>query len=1100
MKQLYVVILLMLSLAIQAGALGYPRGERTQEIDSNIIFVENRGQWTVDFVFKTDLKRGAVFFKPNGYRVALTDPSFDFHKYKHQSGSKAMGVTPPQPPDFIDAVAYDMILDNALPDVQVVPGYARTDYRNYYLGNNPSRWKSEVPVHLGVTYQEVYQGIDLHFYGKEDHLKYDFVVRPGANPLEIQWRYEGLQEAPILRDGKLVLETGLGVVLEHAPVAWQEIDGKRKPVKIKYTLQQDCIGFKIGKYDKSHPLIIDPTIVFSTFSGGQSDNWGFTATYDKSGHLYAGGTVFGVDYPVTPGAFRMAFNFNGPQDLTVGYYSDVVITKFNPTGTALVYSTFFGGLASEQPHSMVVNDQDELIVYGITSSLDHPVLPNAYQSVYGGGSYFVENAVIFANGCDIFVARFNAAGSALLGSTFIGGTLNDGFNNALKFNYGDGARGEVQVDNQGDIYVVSSTNSSNFPATVTGATTMPGAQAAVVFKLNANMSTLLWSRYFGGAELDAGYSLELDRVGNLYIAGGTTSLALPNTANALIPNRPGGQADGFVSRLNAATGNVIRTTYIGTNQYDQVFFVKTDRFNDVYIFGQTKGVYPITPGTYFNADGGQFIHKLNPDLNSTYFSTVFGGGAVVRTNIAPTAFAVDRCQNIMLSGWGGNSNNPNMGNTGGLPTTPDAIQPTTDGSDMYFMVLGRNAATLRYATFYGGAAREHVDGGTSRFDPEGRIYQVVCAGCGTLSFPTTPGVYGPTNLSPNCNIAGIKIDFNLSIQAVADIEITVDVDSICGGAAVIFENNSVNANQFFWDLGNGETSTARNPATIYRDTGVYQIMLVAIDSICDLSDTTYITYHNTFFREVVADFEPIYTSCDGSARLQLINNSTDANQFFWDFGDGNTSRLREPVHAYGLSGLYRVRLIVRDSICDLWDTIVKMVDFNSDFTPPEVRLTPRDCYNGSFEFEMDDQEPHYQYIWRYSDGGSEEGQVPQHIFRRSGAFTVFLTVVDTVCGREFSYELEIDIIFDPFRVFIPNAFSPNGDGINEELYIGGNYCLTETHFVITSRWGEVVFETDKPFEEFWDGTFRGQKVKQDIFVYRFVARNFKQTGYLTVLF
>jgi gliding motility-associated-like protein len=415
-------------------------------------------------------------------------------------------------------------------------------------------------------------------------------------------------------------------------------------------------------------------------------------------------------------------------------------------------------------------------------------------------------------------------------------------------------------------------------------------------------------------------------------------------------------------------------------------------------------------------------------------------------------------------------------------------------------VLERDAVALRYATFYGGTAREHVDGGTSRFDPEGRIYQVVCAGCGNFSFPTTPGVYGPTNGSTNCNIAGIKIDFNLSIQAVADVELEVDVDTICGGSVVLFENNSVNANQFFWDFGNGETSTLRNPTTLYRDTGTYRIMLVAIDSICDLSDTTYLTFENTFFREVTADFDPIYQSCDGSASLQLINNSLETNAYFWDFGDGNTSRLKEPTHAYGQNGIFMVTLIAGDTICNLWDTIVKPVDFNSDFTPPDVRLTPVSCNNGSFEFEMDDQEPHYQYQWRYSDGAVEEGPTPTHIFRGTGTYTVFLTVVDTVCGREFSYELEVDIIFEPFRVFIPNAFSPNGDGINEELYIGGNYCLTETHFIITSRWGEIVFETTKPFEEFWDGTFRGQKVKHDIFVYRFIAKNYQQSGYLTVLF
>lgn len=1097
MLKSYTWIFLMLWFCNWAGAQPYPIGTRAAAIDSNVVFVENRGQWPGTFQYKSELSRGAVFFTKTGYRVALIDPKFDMHEYKHQSGSKTMGAPVKSPPAKLDAIAYDMHLLGANEQVKIVSGHQRKDYRNYFLGNDPSKWVAEVPTNLNISYPNIYPQIHLHYYGFEDQIKYDFEVHVGGNPEKIQWVYKGLKNPPVLEKGHLKIQTELGEIKELAPVAWQIINDKQKFVKIAFQLQGEIVSFKLGKFDAGYPLIIDPTIVFSSFSGGGSDNWGFTATHDNLGHLYAGGIVFGTSYPTTPGAYQINFNFNGPQDLTVGYYSDVAITKFTPNGNALAYSTFFGGLASEQPHSMVVNSNNELIVYGITASLNHPVSPGAFQTTHGGGQYFVENAVIFANGVDIFLARFSTNGNALLASTLIGGSGNDGFNSALKFNYGDGARGEVQVDSSGNVYVISSTNSTNFP-TAGGPSALQGAQSAVVFRMNANFSNLNWAEYFGGAGLDAGYSLDLDRVGNLYITGGTTSAQLPATAQSYMAAPGGGPADGYLARLNANTGAIFRTTFLGTNAYDQSFFVKTDRFNDVYVFGQTKGNYLVTPGTFSTPNGGQFVQKLNPALNTTLFSTVFGGSGPQRTNIAPTAFAVDRCQNIMLSGWGGSSNNTNMGTTSGLPVTNDAFQSTTDGSDLYFMVLERNAAAVKFASFYGGTAREHVDGGTSRFDPEGRIYQVVCAGCAGMSFPTTPGVAGPNNGSTNCNIAGIKIDFNLGIQAVADVEFNIDIDSICGGAFVTFDNTSVNANAFFWDFGNGQTSTQQNPAVVYRDTGTYVIMLIAFDTICDLSDTTYLTFENDFFREVTADFTADFRSCDGSGTVLLTNLSRDANQYFWDFGDGNSSTLFQPRYAFAGPGIYTITLIVRDSICDLWDTTRTEVVFEVDDFRPEVTVRGSDCLNGTIEFDLSNMESHYIYEWFFY-GVVETGAQPQYVFRSTDVHRFTLTIIDTLCNRKFVYDLDVDVIYEPDRLFIPNAFTPNQDGINELLIIGGNQCIDDPRFVILSRWGELVFETDKPFEVFWDGKHNGKTVGTDVFVYRFYTARKSWTGTITVL-
>src|SRR5665213_1861309 len=250
-------------------------------------------------------------------------------------------------------------------------------------------------------------------------------------------------------------------------------------------------------------------------------------------------------------------------------------------------------------------------------------------------------------------------------------------------------------------------------------------------------------------------------------------------------------ADGYVSHLNAAGSSLLQSSYIGTSGYDQAYFVQLDQSSNVYLFGQTAGAYPVTGGVYSNPNGGQFIHKLNPTLSATIYSTVFGSGGNT-PNISPAAFLVDTCENVYTSGWGGQCiPYGSTGTTFGMPVTANAFQQTTDGCDFYFFVLKKNAASLWYASFFGGVggSDEHVDGGTSRFDKRGVIYQSVCAGCGgTNNFPTTVGAWSQTNNSFNCNNAVIKLDFQLvNLSAVAA---AAPSDTICTGSAINFTNTS----------------------------------------------------------------------------------------------------------------------------------------------------------------------------------------------------------------------------------------------------------------------------------------------------------------------
>ncbi|HLG02531.1 MAG TPA: gliding motility-associated C-terminal domain-containing protein, partial [Bacteroidia bacterium] len=519
------------------------------------------------------------------------------------------------------------------------------------------------------------------------------------------------------------------------------------------------------------------------------------------------------------------------------YPFDVAITKFNTTGTALIYSTYLGGIDNEQPQSIVVDNSDQLCVIGRTWSGNFPVTAGAYDNSINGAS-------------DIFITKFNPAGTALIGSTFIGGSAEDGVNlyanfyvcDSLKFNYGDDGRSDIITDQAGNCYVASCTKSGNFPVTAGALQTVfgGGTQDGCVFKINSTLTSMIWSTYLGGSSNDAAYSIQLDATNTVYVAGGTSSTDFPATPGTIHPAYQGGSADGFATVIEPAGSFILTSSFIGTGFYDQVYFLQLDQSNNVYLFGQTQGSYPVTAGVYSNPNSGQFIHKLDPSLSSTFFSTVFGSGSLL-PNISPCAFLVDTCENIYTSGWGG-ACIPwgNTGTTFGLPVTSNAFQSTTDGCDFYFFVLKKDAASLWYATFFGAPnpSEEHVDGGTSRFDKRGVIYQAVCAGCpGQSNFPTTPGAWSTTNGSSNCNLAVIKMDFDL-INFSANASASPS-DTICLGTNMNFLNTSVGAQNYIWDFGDGSPpDTSTNPSHLYNSAGIFVVTLVAIDSLsCIMSDT-----------------------------------------------------------------------------------------------------------------------------------------------------------------------------------------------------------------------------------------------------------------------
>jgi gliding motility-associated-like protein len=611
--------------------------------------------------------------------------------------------------------------------------------------------------------------------------------------------------------------------------------------------------------------VIDPSLIFSTYSGSRTDNWGFSATYDSKGNGFGGGIIFTRGYPVTPGAI---------QDTFQGGFNDIVISKFSADGRQLLFATYLGGNETEQPHSMVAGANDELWVYGRTFSTDFPVTASAYDTTHNGGA-------------DLYVTKLDSNG-LLLASTYIGGTDHDGIifrggigqprASRLYLNYGDDARGEIDLDDRGNCYIATVTASQDFPiAKILPVKSFSGGLDACIAKLNNDLSELLWSSYFGGSEDDAVVSIAIEEEDKLFITGTTMSDDFPVSSTAVNPVFQG-VMDCFVASLDLKNSSLVSSTYLGTDSVDAAFFVELDKDKNVYIYGQTFGDIGVIGTPYFQNEAKQFITKFNPTLSSIEWQAPFGTFFSSYPDITPTAFLVDNCYRIYVSGWGPAGFSIFQGV---MPLTDDALQDTTDGSHFYFAVFEKDMDSLIYATYFGelGSGQpEHVDGGTSRFDKRGVIYQAVCASCGgTNDFPTTSGAYSRQNGTGGggvgaggCNLALFKIDFELP-SVDADF-IPEDEDNLpqyigCAPFEVNFNNTSSHdpGATFVWDFGDGTpTQTTANPTHVFAQKGNYQVSLIVNDpNSCNKADT--ITKEIIVFTPAYADAGPDLEICAGQS-------------------------------------------------------------------------------------------------------------------------------------------------------------------------------------------------------------------------------------------
>ncbi|MEP6910697.1 MAG: SBBP repeat-containing protein [Actinomycetota bacterium] len=614
------------------------------------------------------------------------------------------------------------------PDVRISASRRASGKVNYLIGYDPADWRTNLPTYGELVYHDLWPGIDLRFRGEHGQLKYEFLVKPGADAGAIRLAYRGVERLSLDKRGNLQLGTALGRLTDSRPVSYQELAARRMPVASRFVVARDrnAYRFAVGAYDRSRPLVVDPGLVYSTYLGG-SDG----IAVDGAGFAYVTGSA-DAGFPTTAGAFDRDFN---------GGSSDAFVAKLNAAGSELLYSTFLGGTDYDASSGIAVDGAGDAYITGTTDSADFPVTLGAFDTSY--------------NRYDAFVSKLNADGSNLLYSTFLGGGSPEG----------RGSR--IAIDGAGNAYVTGTTTSPDFPTTP-GAfdTSLNGSPLwycvvdAFVSKLNATGSELLYSTYLGGSCSEPHADIAVDGAGDAYVTGSTESDDFPITAGAF-DTSPDVGTDAFVTKLNAAGSDLLYSTFLAGSGSDSGDGIAVDGAGSAYVTGSTASSdFPTTPGVIDTENNGldAFVTKLNVAGSGLLYSTYLGGSGFLSASGSDAGFgiAVDGAGAAYVTGRTGSAD---------FPTTPGAFDSSLNGGgsgylnngddDAFVTKLNAAASKTLYSTYLGGTAS---DGGIGlAVDSSGDAY--ITGVTLSADFPTTAGAFDLSyNGGPDGDRFAAKLD------------------------------------------------------------------------------------------------------------------------------------------------------------------------------------------------------------------------------------------------------------------------------------------------------------------------------------------------------
>jgi hypothetical protein len=591
---------------------------------------------------------------------------------------------------------------------------------HYFIGNDPKKWRTNVPQYARVEYKDVYPGVSLTYYGNQGQLEYDFVVSPGGDPRRIRLGIEGARKVQVDAEGNLVLSLAGGEVVQKAPVVYQEVDGARNAVEGRFVLRgRNEVGFEVGPYEAERPLVLDPLLVYSTYLGGSSVDQASGIAVDASGNAYVTGRTVSTNFPTA-----------SPLQAANGGGYDTFVAKLNTAGSALVYSTYLGGSGDDFGQGIAVDTSGNAYVTGWTFSTDFPTA-SPLQAASGGG-------------LDAFVAKLNATGSALVYSTYLGGSAYD---------FGQG----IAVGASGNAYITGYTDSTNFPTANPFQAAFGGGNDAFVTKLNAAGSALVYSTYLGGSGDEHGQGIGVDASGNASVTGFTDSTDFP-TANPLQAGYGGGQYDAFVAKLNAAGSALVYSTYLGGSGQDAGQGIAADASGNAYVTGNTQSTNFPTANPLQAANGGgqdAIVAKLNASGSTLAYSTYFGGSG----DDFGVGIAVDAFGSGHVTGYTFSADFP----------TANPLQAYGGSGDAFVASLNAAGSALVYSSYLGGSGQD-IGGGIA-VDASGSAY--VTGDTTSTDFPTANPLQAAIGGSYDAFVAKIGIDpsnffFTLTPCRVAD--------------------------------------------------------------------------------------------------------------------------------------------------------------------------------------------------------------------------------------------------------------------------------------------------------------------------------------------
>ena len=666
-------------------------------------FVKNNGQEDSRALFTTSHKGRRLFFSSDRITSVELEP---------------IEEPLPESEDLQRGVAVELSFVNANPNLIPEGITPQPGCHHFYRGNDSLKWRNGIPHYKELRYPAVWEGVDLELSASSDGMKMNWILDEPNRVSSIRLHWAGADSLELDSTGNLLIHHALGALTDLSPIAYQEIDGERKPVDCVYRLYGSFdLGFELtGNYLENTPLIIDPILTYTTYLGGSLTEDARGIAVDTQGCAYVTGFTTSIDFPVTPGAFQA----------TTGGGQDAYVTKFASNGGSLIYSTYLGGSGIDNGYAISLDTQGCAYVTGLTRSADFPTTPGAFQTTPGG----------------VFVTKLSVDGESLIYSTFLGSTLS-------------GSGFGIVVDFEGCAHVTGYTSDTNFPTTP-GAfqTTKIGIlDSAFITRLSADGESLIYSTYLEGSNQDYGYDMALDTQNHVLVTGVTNSPDFPVTAGAYQTTNTSTSA--FVTKLALDGSALIYSTFLSGSANSAGYSISVDSSGNACVTGRVySNGFPVSPGAFQVTYGGgpvdTFASKLSPGGESLLASTYLGGNNT-DLNYGGTIDAQGR---IYATGY---TSSPNF------PLTPEVIPSILDGgSNIYISIFSTDLTKLLVSYCLGGGVGYNITTG-----PEGAVYAT--GETFSTAFPATPGAY-QTTLNGTVDAFVTKTGFAYYRQASVEIE------------------------------------------------------------------------------------------------------------------------------------------------------------------------------------------------------------------------------------------------------------------------------------------------------------------------------------------